>query len=138
MRIVDQQCVISDSCDLDDLQQLGVRIAAYAVTAVGTEADRFAVHQRDGGEVARLRVLERIECAVVEDRAVLVDLDQRGARSTEVRCLRSLSRVRATNVASAPSASDTGLNGVSTEPIGVDLVIFPVSEVGEYWPLVRP
>ena len=46
--------------------------------------------------------------------------------------------MRATNVASAPSASDTGLNGVSTEPIGVDLVTLPVSEVGEYWPLVSP
>ena len=46
--------------------------------------------------------------------------------------------VRATNVASAPRASDTGLNGVSTEPAGVDLVTLPTSEVGEYWPLVRP
>ena len=46
--------------------------------------------------------------------------------------------MRATNVASAPSASDTGLNGVSTEPIGVDLVTLPVSEVGEYCPLVSP
>ena len=46
--------------------------------------------------------------------------------------------MRATNVASAPSASDTGLNGASSEPIGVDLVILPSSEVGEYWPLVRP
>ena len=46
--------------------------------------------------------------------------------------------MRATKVASAPSASDTGLNGLSTEPIGVDLVTLPGSEVGEYWPLVRP
>ena len=46
--------------------------------------------------------------------------------------------MRATKVASAPSASETGLNGVSSDPIGVDLVILPSSEVGEYWPLVRP
>jgi hypothetical protein len=46
--------------------------------------------------------------------------------------------VRATNVPSAPSARETGLNGWSTEPIGVDLVIFPGSEVGEYCPLVSP
>src|SRR6476619_4824216 len=46
--------------------------------------------------------------------------------------------VRATNVASAPSASDTGLNGWSSEPIGVDLVTLPASEVGEYWTLVSP
>src|SRR4051794_1438371 len=44
--------------------------------------------------------------------------------------------VRATNVASAPSASDSGLNGESADPAGVDLVILPSSEVGEYWPLV--
>ena len=46
--------------------------------------------------------------------------------------------MRATNVASAPSASEIGLNGESAEPAGVDLVIFPISEVGEYWPLVSP
>ena len=59
-------------------------------------------------------------------------------RSTSVRPLRSESSARPTNVASAPSASDTGLNGASTEPIGVDLVTLPTSEVGEYWPLVSP
>ena len=46
--------------------------------------------------------------------------------------------MRATNVASAPSASETGLNGLSTDPIGVDLVTLPGSEVGEYCPFVRP
>ena len=46
--------------------------------------------------------------------------------------------MRATKDASAPSASETGLKGASSEPIGVDLVILPSSEVGEYWPLVRP
>jgi hypothetical protein len=46
--------------------------------------------------------------------------------------------VRATKLASAPSASDTGLNGASTEPAGVDLVTVPGIEVGEYWPLVNP
>ena len=51
---------------------------------------------------------------------------------------RSMSWVRATNVASAPSASEIGLNGVSTEPKGVLFVTLPTSEVGEYWPLVNP
>ena len=60
------------------------------------------------------------------------------ARSTDWRCLRSESMVRATKVASAPSASDSGLNGVSAEPTGVDFVILPISEVGEYCPLVSP
>ena len=49
-----------------------------------------------------------------------------------MRCLRSESMVLATNVASAPSARLTGLNGWSTEPIGVDLVMRPTCEVGEY------
>ena len=35
-------------------------------------------------------------------------------------------------------ASDTGLNGASSEPYGEDLVTLPTSDVGEYWPLVRP
>jgi hypothetical protein len=45
---------------------------------------------------------------------------------------------RATNVASAPIASESGLNGQSSEPIGVDFVTFPSSDVGEYWPFVSP
>jgi hypothetical protein len=45
---------------------------------------------------------------------------------------------RATNVASAPSASATGLKGQSTEPMGVVLLIVPSGEVGEYCPFVRP
>ena len=35
-------------------------------------------------------------------------------------------------------ATDSGLKGWSTEPSGVDFVIFPRSEVGEYWPFVNP
>ena len=46
--------------------------------------------------------------------------------------------VRATNVAPAPSATDTGTKGRSMLPSGVVLVFLPNSEVGEYWPLVRP
>ncbi|CAN5144617.1 hypothetical protein BH20ACT9_BH20ACT9_22120 [soil metagenome] len=49
-----------------------------------------------------------------------------------------MSMERATNVASAPSAMLTGLNGWSSEPYGVDFVIFPSSEVGEYLPFVSP
>jgi hypothetical protein len=45
---------------------------------------------------------------------------------------------RATNVASAPIATDSGLNGESAEPAGVDLVILPSSDVGEYCPFVSP
>jgi hypothetical protein len=37
-----------------------------------------------------------------------------------------------------PEGQGDRLKGWSTEPMGVDLVTFPTSEVGEYWPLVRP
>ena len=143
MGVVDEQGVLADVGDVYDCEG-GVGAADDAALAVGAEPDRLAVLEPDGELVAGVGVLERLERAVVEDVAVLVDLDQRGAavrggaRSTSVRCLRSESMVRATNVASAPSATDTGLNGKSIEPIGVDLVILPTSEVGEYWPLVRP
>ena len=38
----------------------------------------------------------------------------------------------ATNVASAPIVSESGLNGQSSEPIGVDFVLVPRGLVGEY------
>ncbi len=60
------------------------------------------------------------------------------ARSTSVSSFLSVSIARATNVASAPIASESGLNGWSSEPIGVDFVTFPSSLVGEYWPFVSP
>ena len=60
------------------------------------------------------------------------------ARNTAGRWSLSVSIVRATNVASAPSAKDTGLNGPSIDPNGVDLVTFPSSDVGDACPLVNP
>jgi hypothetical protein len=57
---------------------------------------------------------------------------------TEVRCARSESMLRATNVASDPSARLTALTGVSSDPAGLDLVTLPISLVGENWPLVSP
>lgn len=44
----------------------------------------------------------------------------------------------AANVASAAMAMLIGRNGVSTVPIGLLLVFFPCSLVGEYCPLVSP
>src|ERR1700730_5462417 len=58
--------------------------------------------------------------------------------SVSFKCDWNTSTERATNVASAPIARDTGLNGRSTEPNGVDFVFLLISEVGGYWPLVRP
>ena len=49
-----------------------------------------------------------------------------------------VSTERATKVASAASASESGMTGRSMVPSGVDLVRLPSSEVGDAWPLVRP
>ena len=112
--------------------------------AVGAEADRLTVLELDEHVGAASLASDRLERAVVEDVAVLVDLDERAPwcscarRNTSIMCLRSMSWVRATNVASAPSATEIGLNGVSSEPNGDDFVILPTSLVGEYWPLVSP
>jgi len=59
-------------------------------------------------------------------------------RNVSIMCLRSRSWVRATKPASAPRATASGLNGGSTEPIGVDFVTLPSSEVGLAWPFVSP
>ena len=45
---------------------------------------------------------------------------------------------RATNVASAASATESGIIGRSIEPIGVDFVCLPNSRGRRVWPLVRP
>ena len=60
------------------------------------------------------------------------------APSTSVSPFLSVSIARATKDASAPIATESGLKGWSSEPIGVDFVTFPTLEVGEYWPFVSP
>ena len=141
---MDEERVLADVGDVDDLG-LAVLVEPDAELLVGPEADRLAVlaARRASRRACRLArdVLER---AVVEDVAVLVDLDERGTRcswarrKTSCMCLRSMSWVRATNVASAPIATEIGLNGWSSEPNGELFVTFPTSLVGEYWPFVRP
>ena len=53
-------------------------------------------------------------------------------------CCTSMSMVRATNVASAASASDRGRTGVSNEPPGLVFDGVPRRLAGEYCPFVRP
>jgi hypothetical protein len=67
-----------------------------------------------------------------------VPLCSAARRSTSVRCFRSVSIARATKVASAPRASESGLNGASIEPYGVEPDSCPRGDVGEYWPFVSP
>ena len=59
-----------------------------------------------------------------------VDVEQYAAEHPDVADVKW--QVLATKDASAPRARLTGLNGLSIDPIGLVLVVFPISEVGEY------
>ena len=85
-----------------------------------------------------------LERAVVEDVAVLVDLDERAALVL-VRPPEHLHHVLAVHVVGAGHERGLGaerdrdrVERVSSEPNGDDFVILPTSLVGEYWPLVSP
>ena len=67
------------SATVDDLDAAGLGVADQALGAFDAEADRLAVDQRDDRVGLGVVVLDRVERAVVEDRAVLVDLDERRA-----------------------------------------------------------
>ncbi len=83
VRVVDEQRVVADVGDVDDLDAAGRRGGpgpwCPGRPRRGAEPDRLAVHERDDRVGLGVGVLDRVEGAVVEDRAVLVDLDQRGA-----------------------------------------------------------
>ena len=76
--VVHEEGVLADVGHVDDAQ-LAVGAHDHAVLAVGAEADRLAVHQRDQHLGAVSLAVIAVEGAVVEDVAVLVDLDERGA-----------------------------------------------------------
>ena len=135
---------MTPSPSVDDLR--AVVAEPDALVAVLAEDERLPVleHERVIGLASSFSV-RSLEGAVVEDVAVLEDLDERRAlvrvrapddllevlRLDVDRCGRRSSR-------SAPSASAIGSNGWSTEPAGVDFVTLPTSDVGEYCPFVRP
>ena len=88
---------------------------ADALVAVLAEHQRLAVLQQDAGIGPGRLVGQGVVGAVVEDDAVLQDLDEGRARVRArrapapcARCLRSMSTVRATKVAPAPSATAPG------------------------------
>ena len=75
---MDEDRVLPHVVDPNDLgSTLGVD--RHALLAVGAEADRLAVEQRDQHVVAGRLGRQGLERAVVEDVAVLEDLDERGA-----------------------------------------------------------
>ena len=118
---------------------------ADALVAVLAEDHRLAVLEDEHPVLADLAVGEVAPGAVVEDVAVLEDLDERRAlvpagplerRPGGARCGCRPSGRR--SVASAARAIVSGMIGVSTVPTGVDFVCLPNSEVGDAWPLVSP
>ena len=77
-RVVDDQRVLADVGDVDDLEA-AVGAPRDSALALDAEADRLAGDQPDLVGVLDVLVGQRRERAVVEHRAVLVDLDERGA-----------------------------------------------------------
>ncbi len=141
--VVDEQIALGDAvAELHDFEVEAVQ--ADALVAVLAEDQRLAVFELDDVLAAGVFFGEIDPGAVVEDVAVLQDFDVgrafvRGGlfQSVFQVLLEDVHRAR-DEVASAPIASEMGLNGRSAVPNGVDLVFLPNSEVGEYWPLVRP
>ena len=76
--VVHEDGVLADVGDVDDAGP-SLAVEHHALLAVGAEADRLAVHERDQHVVAVGLAGDGLERAVVEDVAVLVDLDERGA-----------------------------------------------------------
>ena len=141
-------CTSSASSPTSATSTIGARRCASSTTpllAVGAEADRLAVAQRDQHVVAHLLAGDRLEGAVVEDVAVLVDLDERRALVV-VGPPERLHHVLAVHVVGAGHERGLGAEARLTRverrgramPNGVDLVTLPTSLVGEYWPLVSP
>ena len=69
--------------DLDDFEAAGFVIAYESEAAAVAEADRFAVLESDDRLVAGVDIFDRIEGAVVEDGAVLVDFHEGCAAVTD-------------------------------------------------------
>ena len=76
--VVHEEAVLAHVGDLDDLA-LTELVEDHAALVVGAEADRLAVAQLDEHVGARFLGGDPLERAVVEDVAVLVDLDERAA-----------------------------------------------------------
>ena len=93
-------------------------IHANALVALLSENHRLAVFEIEHAIGTDRALREIIERMIVEDVAVLIDLDERNAlvlrcasSTIAPRCLTSISIERATNVDSLAIASDSGLIG---------------------------
>ena len=124
--------------DVGHVDHPGLAVGAHdhAPLAVLAEAHGLAVLERDehgvavgpGGERLARPSLKTLQFWKISTKAA--PLWSWARRNVSIMCWRSMSWVRATNVASAPRATAKGLNGASSEPIGVDLVTLPSSRRG--------
>ncbi len=121
MLVVDEQIFFGDAvAELDDFEVEAIQ--ADALVAILAEDQRLAVLELDDVLAARVFFGDVEPRAVIEDVAVLQNFDVRGALvrggffSVSFRCCWKTSTERATNVASAPIASEIGLNGRSAVP----------------------
>ena len=143
MLVVDEEIFLGDAvAELDDFEFEPVE--ADALVAILAEDERFAVFELDHVLAARIFLGECLPGAVVEDVAVLEDLDVGGAL-VRGRFFQRFLEVLLKDVDGAGDeggfGSDgqrKGLKGRSAVPKGVDFVFLPISDVGENWPLVRP
>ena len=143
MLVVNKQLVFAHRGHIDDLAT-SFRAHPDALLVVGTEAYRLAVLEVDAVLGPSVLRGQRQERAVVEDVAVLVDLDERGA-PVGGGPAQHFGQVLVFDIDRAGDEGSLGperdrhrVEGMSSEPNGVDLVTFPCSDVGEYWPLVSP
>ncbi len=76
---MDDDLTTGDVGGVGDLKPETTRLAHHTLLPRATERDRLAVLKADQHRVAAGRVLQHVERTVVEDGAVLVDLDERAA-----------------------------------------------------------
>jgi len=122
VRIVNDQIRFGHAvAELDDFD-VAVRFPADTLVAVLAENHGLAVFELEDVLAAGIAVGQREPCAVVEDVAVLQNFHV-GRTFVRGRVFQRLFQVslktsteRATKVASDPMASETGLNGRSSDP----------------------
>ena len=79
---MDQQIIDVGPVHIDDVETARVAVANDATVPPVAETDRLTLLQRNDRLIAGRWILDGIESTVVEDGAVLVDLDERRAAMT--------------------------------------------------------
>ena len=128
-----------------ELDHLGTHpVHADAAVAVLAEDERLAILEHELMVGLDSLVADFLESVIVEDVAILKDLDKRSAAI----CVGALEHFAEMFLLDVDRAGDERrirtkrdrhrIEREINRAGGVDLVTLPTSEVGEYWPLVRP